>query len=68
MIEVELTPAASEAIERLPKVIRARAYALVERLRNWPNVSGVKPLRKRLAGQYRILTCSPKTGPEGVLV
>jgi mRNA-degrading endonuclease RelE of RelBE toxin-antitoxin system len=56
MIEVEITLAASEEIKGLPKVIRARMYTLAERLRNWPNVSGVKQLSGNLAGHYRVRT------------
>jgi mRNA-degrading endonuclease RelE of RelBE toxin-antitoxin system len=29
---------------------------MVERLRNWPSVSGVRPLRGELAGHYRMRT------------
>jgi mRNA-degrading endonuclease RelE of RelBE toxin-antitoxin system len=31
-------------------------YGLLERLEKWPNVSGAKPLRGNLAGQYRLRT------------
>jgi hypothetical protein len=37
-------------------VIVARVYELIERLKNWPNVSGAKALRGKLAGKYRIRT------------
>jgi mRNA-degrading endonuclease RelE of RelBE toxin-antitoxin system len=55
-MEVVITPQAAEQIDRLPKVIRARMYALVRRLRAWPNVSGVKALTGNLAGRYRART------------
>ena len=31
-------------------------YDLLERLEKWPNVSGAKPLRGKLAGHYRLRT------------
>ena len=55
-MEVVITPQAAEQIDRLPKVIRARMYALADRLRAWPNVSGVKALTGNLAGRYRART------------
>ena len=56
MATVELTPEAAEQAERLPKVIHKRVLALVERLQDWPMVSGAKPLRGDLAGFYRLRT------------
>jgi len=53
---VRLTAAAREQLARLPTSIRARMYGLLERLEKWPNVSGAKPLRGNLAGQYRLRT------------
>jgi len=38
---------------KLPTVIKARLYGIVERLEDWPNVSGAKPLRGELAGYLR---------------
>lgn len=55
-MEVVITPQAAEQIDWLPKVIRARMYALVARLRAWPNVSGVKALTGKLSGRYRART------------
>jgi len=43
-------------MSRLSKTIRARAYKVVERLQQWPEVSGAKPLSGRLAGRYRVRT------------
>jgi mRNA-degrading endonuclease RelE of RelBE toxin-antitoxin system len=37
-------------------VISARVYKLIDRLKSWPNVSGVKALSGDLAGKYRIRT------------
>jgi mRNA-degrading endonuclease RelE of RelBE toxin-antitoxin system len=45
-----------EQIERLPLTIRIRVLRLVERLKQWPAVSGAKPLRGNLAGHYRLRT------------
>ena len=36
--------------------IRARLLVIVGRLENWPDVSGAKPLRGKLAGSYRVRT------------
>jgi len=56
MATVELTLEARRRIDELPLVIRARVLLIVERLRHWPQVSGAKPLRGRLAGRWRIRT------------
>ena len=56
MVNVVITPQAAKDIDGLPKAIRARIHKIVERLRNWPDVSGVKQLSGNLAGHYRIRT------------
>lgn len=56
MVVITLTPEADGQMRRLPRTIRARLYTVVERLAAWPEVSGAKPLRKGLAGHYRIRT------------
>lgn len=56
MPEVRLTEAAAEAFDELPLVIQARMLRLFERLEDWPNASGAKPLRGELAGHYRLRT------------
>ncbi len=43
-------------IELLPVKIQARVWWIVDRLEEWPAVSGVKALRGDLAGHYRIRT------------
>jgi mRNA interferase RelE/StbE len=53
---VRILPAAFREIERLPVSIHRRVLALLERLENWPHVSGAKPLRGELAGRYRMRT------------
>ncbi len=56
MINISLTLHAQRQIDRLPKAIRTRILKLLERLRLWPNVSGVKPLSGALAGRFRMRT------------
>jgi len=43
-------------LDRLPKSIKDRVLHLLERLENWPEVSGAKPLSGNLAGWYRLRT------------
>ena len=47
---------ARQQFQRLPKSIKARVLGIIERLADWPQVSGAKPLRHGLAGHYRIRT------------
>lgn len=56
MADVRLTPDAQAEFTALPTAIKARVLAVFERLTKWPSVSGAKPLRGSLAGQYRIRT------------
>jgi mRNA-degrading endonuclease RelE of RelBE toxin-antitoxin system len=56
MANVELTPEAARQKDQLPRVIRVRIIKLIERLRNWPHVSGAKPLSGELAGHWRMRT------------
>lgn len=56
MATVLLTPEAQDQFDALPTAIRARIDALFRRLRNWPNVSGAKPLRGGLANRWRMRT------------
>ena len=53
---VEITPEALEQAQELDEPIYSRVMNIVERLKNWPAVSGAKPLRHSLAGHYRIRT------------
>ena len=56
-IEVVLTVEAQQQIKDLKNaVIAARMYKLIDRLKQWPNVSGVKALSGNLAGKYRMRT------------
>jgi len=56
MVRVVLTREAQKQIEGLPRVVQARVYGVLERLRDWPSVSGAKSLTGALAGHYRIRT------------
>lgn len=51
-----MTAAALTDYQRLPLAIRARIVAIFQRLETWPEVSGVKPLRKEWKGNFRIRT------------
>jgi mRNA-degrading endonuclease RelE of RelBE toxin-antitoxin system len=56
MVKVIVAPKALKQADRLPRLIHGRVVLIVQRLANWPNVSGAKPLRHGLAGRYRIRT------------
>jgi len=53
---VSITPEALEQFAGLPKPIQARVRNVVARLQKWPDVSGAKPMRGNLTGNYRIRT------------
>lgn len=56
MAKVLITPTAQKQYEELPRLIQARMLKLFERLKEWPNVSGAKPLRGSMTGRYRMRT------------
>lgn len=56
MAKVVMTPEAERQMQKLPRIIRYRLHDVVDRLQSWPNVSGAKPLRHALKGNYRIRT------------
>ena len=56
MARVTYEREAVEQLAELPNVILARIENIARRLRDWPAVSGAKPLRGDLAGHYRIRT------------
>jgi mRNA-degrading endonuclease RelE of RelBE toxin-antitoxin system len=56
MAKVELTQQAERQVDELPRAIRLRLLEVVRRLEKWPQVSGAKPLRGKLAGHFRIRT------------
>jgi len=55
-VTVTLTREAAEGLEGLPLVIHTRVLSLLERLEDWPRVSGAKPLTGPLAGRFRLRT------------
>ena len=55
-MQVAYSAEAAEQFIDLPIDIQRRVNDVVERLRNWPQVSGAKPLRHGLAGHFRIRT------------
>ncbi|RJP37989.1 MAG: type II toxin-antitoxin system RelE/ParE family toxin [Phycisphaerales bacterium] len=56
MADVRLTPEAAEQLDALHMPILARVLKILERLENWPEVSGARALRGELAGRFRIRT------------
>lgn len=54
MAIVLLSPDAQGQLARLPGGMLRRVNDVLERLANWPQVSGAKPLRGALAGSHRI--------------
>lgn len=56
MATVLITTEAREQFDALPTKIKDRIEVVFSRLGQWPQVSGAKPLRGDLAGQYRIRT------------
>jgi mRNA-degrading endonuclease RelE of RelBE toxin-antitoxin system len=56
MATVTLTDDALGQYDALPRAIKARVHRLTGRLARWPEVSGAKPLRGRLAGRFRMRT------------
>jgi mRNA-degrading endonuclease RelE of RelBE toxin-antitoxin system len=56
MVEVLITNEAYEQLQELPQKIRGRIAEIFERLAAWPEVTGAKPLRGKLAGHFRVRT------------
>ena len=55
-MDVLITPEAQREYDALPILVQVRVRAVFMRLRVWPRVSGVKALRGKLAGSYRVRT------------
>lgn len=55
-MEVLLTAEAQSQFSVLPLPIKRRVSRIIERLAQWPDVSGARPLRGELAGGYRVRT------------
>ena len=56
MVAVLLGKEAQADFDDLPATIQVRVTKVMERLKDWPKVSGAKPLRGEWAGHYRIRT------------
>jgi mRNA interferase RelE/StbE len=56
MANVEITPEAAKELAQLGNPILNRVHRLLEKLEDWPAVSGAKPLRGNLAGHFRLRT------------
>jgi mRNA interferase RelE/StbE len=56
VVTVVLTPMAARELDELPVTIHGRVHRVLERLREFPNVSGAQPLRGNMAGFYRVRT------------
>jgi mRNA-degrading endonuclease RelE of RelBE toxin-antitoxin system len=56
MATVTLTPQAAAQLESLHNPLHGRVLRLLVRLKNWPHVSGAKPLAGGLAGRQRLRT------------
>jgi mRNA-degrading endonuclease RelE of RelBE toxin-antitoxin system len=56
MPRVSLEHDAAKDLGDLTKAMKARMVELIVRLAEWPNVSGARPLRGKLAGHYRLRT------------
>ena len=55
-VEVRMTTDALQQLGALHEPILARVNKIIERLQDWPNVSGAKPLRHERNGSFRIRT------------
>ncbi len=56
MFTVLLESEAARQLSALRNPIHARVNRILERLSDWPDVSGAKPLSGHLAGHFRIRT------------
>jgi mRNA-degrading endonuclease RelE of RelBE toxin-antitoxin system len=56
MATVAFETAAAAELEQLSNPIHNRILRIIERLKDWPNVSGAKPLRGDLTGRFRLRT------------
>jgi mRNA-degrading endonuclease RelE of RelBE toxin-antitoxin system len=55
-MDVTITPTAAKEFDGLPATMQTRMIGVFERLKDFPAVSGAKPLRGKLAGRYRMRT------------
>ena len=54
MVRVEITAEAQSQFLEVPNGMQDRILAVFERLADWPDVSGAKPLRRELKGAFRV--------------
>jgi mRNA-degrading endonuclease RelE of RelBE toxin-antitoxin system len=55
-MRVVFSEAAAREFGSLPSTVKQRVVNVIKRLAHWPEVSGAKPMRGTLAGEYRIRT------------
>jgi mRNA interferase RelE/StbE len=55
-VEVRITAGALRQLAALHEPIVARVNRIIERLADWPDVSGAKPLRGSMKGSFRVRT------------
>ncbi|HEX3654735.1 MAG TPA: type II toxin-antitoxin system RelE/ParE family toxin [Pirellulales bacterium] len=55
-MHVTVSPLAQDQLEKLPTRMVARVWRLLDRLKNWPKVSGAKRLTGELEGLFRMRT------------
>jgi mRNA interferase RelE/StbE len=55
-MNVIITDEALKQVAKLPRPIQTRVLNITERLKNWPEVSGVKQLTGQWSGCWRIRT------------
>jgi mRNA interferase RelE/StbE len=53
-VKVRISPLALAELAALHEPILSRVNRAMARLADWPNVSGAKPLRGQLKGQFRL--------------
>ncbi|HVX83847.1 MAG TPA: type II toxin-antitoxin system RelE/ParE family toxin [Phycisphaerae bacterium] len=56
MLAVTITAEARDQLEATPLPIQQRIAEVFQRLERWPAVSGAKPLKGNLKGNFRIRT------------
>jgi mRNA-degrading endonuclease RelE of RelBE toxin-antitoxin system len=54
MARVVLSREAQKQLDALPIHLNAQVQAIIERLTQWPKISGAKPLMRGLKGHWRI--------------
>jgi len=52
-MDVTIAPSAAREYGDLPPTMQLRMIGIFERLKDFPAVSGARPLRGKLAGRYR---------------